>query len=70
MVYMVVILLPILRIVAPDTAGNTHYYADGWRQSWDTSDGIHEKKKHWTNQNIPKGKRNKGKRHNKPDDAK
>lgn len=49
---------------------NTHYYADGWRESRDTSDGIHEKNKHWTNQNIPKGKRNKGKRHNKPDDAK
>lgn len=49
---------------------NTHYYADGFRESRDTFDGIHEENKHWTNQNVPKGKKNKFKRHDKPDDAK
>lgn len=49
---------------------NTHYYEDGLRESRDTFDGVHEEKIHWTNQNIPKGKRNFEKRHAKPDDAK
>lgn len=48
---------------------NTHYYKDGLRESRDTFDGIHEENIHWTNQNIPKGKRNFEKRHAKPDDA-
>lgn len=49
---------------------NTHYYADGWRESRDTFDGINEVDRHWTNQKVPKRKRKKnGKGHEKPDDA-
>lgn len=47
---------------------STQYYADGHRVSWD-GDGRTDHGEHWTNDNVPKGKRNRVRRHTPPPDA-
>lgn len=46
----------------------TQYYADGYRLSRDT-DGQGDSAVHWTDDNIPKGKRHYEERHTPPPDA-
>lgn len=48
---------------------SSQQYSDNTRVSWDT-DGHGESNIHWTNQNVPKGRRNKDRRHTPPPHAK
>jgi membrane protein involved in colicin uptake len=45
---------------------STQYYPDGTRKSWDTDGTGDNQNEHWTDQNVPKGRRG---RHNPPPHA-